>query len=58
MTARFALYGTDALSFVLSGLLIDLIREARHELRLHDYSTDYSARKNLSIGDSVYKSME
>jgi len=43
---------------VLSSLVIDLIREVRHELRLHDYGTDYSARKNLSIGDSVYRSME
>ena len=43
---------------VLSGLVIDLIREVRRELRLHDYGTDYSARNNLSIGDSVYRSME
>jgi len=42
----------------LSELLIDLIREVRLELRKWDHSADYSARKNLSIDYSIYKSME
>ena len=49
---------TGSNNSVLSGLVIDLIREVRRDLRLHDYGTDYSARNKLSIGDSVYRSME
>jgi len=49
---------TGSNNSVLSGLVIDLIREVRQELRMQDNSANNSARKNLSIVDSVYRSME
>ena len=45
---------TESKNSVLSGLVINLIREVRQELRMQDNS----ARKDMSIVDSVYRSME
>ena len=42
---------TGSKNSVLSGLVIDLIREVRQELRMQDSI----ARKDMSIVDSVYR---